>query len=291
MDEKELMSLGELYRELRVARGLKLRDVAHDSLSVSQLSKFENGKSMLTADKLLTAISGIHMSFSEFGYALNHYRASSYHKIGNQLATLQIAEDIAGLKDMLKHFEASDYFDTYNRLTRIDIVSAIYSLDSSYEIKEDDKQFLTHYLYGIEQWTEYELYLFGNTMSILSNDDLIFLGKAFAERDEFYLALPQHKKAAQLTFINIILTLIERKQLYYTKYFLNKLESMINYQDMFTVIFLTFLKDTLAYLKGESDDVMPMRDCIEMVEKLGNSTMAKLLETHLETFLELYKKD
>lgn len=28
MDEKELMSLGELYRELRVARGLKLRDVA-----------------------------------------------------------------------------------------------------------------------------------------------------------------------------------------------------------------------------------------------------------------------
>jgi hypothetical protein len=54
---------------------------------------------------------------------------------------------------------------------------------------------------------------------------------------------------------------------------------------------LTFLKDTLAYLKGESDDVMPMRDCIEMVEKLGNSTMAKLLETHLETFLDLYKKD
>lgn len=66
---------------------------------------------------------------------------------------------------------------------------------------------------------------------------------------------------------------------------------MINYQDIFTVIFLTFLKDTLAYLKGESDDVMPMRDCIEMVEKLGNSTMAKLLETHLETFLDLYKKD
>ena len=30
---------------------------------------------------------------------------------------------------------------------------------------------------------------------------------------------------------------------------------------------------------------------IEMVEKLGNPTMAKLLETHLETFLDLYKKD
>ena len=46
MDEKELMSLGELYRELRMARGLKLRDVAHDGLSVSQLSKFEKNGMM-----------------------------------------------------------------------------------------------------------------------------------------------------------------------------------------------------------------------------------------------------
>ena len=67
---------------------------------------------------------------------------------------------------------------------------------------------------------------------------------------------------------------------------MTKLESMINYQDMFTVVFLTFLKDTLAYLKGETDDVQPMRECIEMVKKLGNPTMAKLLEEHLEQFIK-----
>ena len=128
-----MMILGELYRELRMARGLKLKDVAGQKLSVSQLSKFENGQSMLTADKLLVAISAIHMSFSEFGHALNHYQESSYFKLGNQLANLQVAGDN----------EADENFDTYNRLTRIDIVSAIYALDPSYEIKEDDKQFLT----------------------------------------------------------------------------------------------------------------------------------------------------
>lgn len=285
-----MMSLGELYRELRMARGLKLKDVAGENLSISQLSKFENGQTMLTADKLLVAISAIHMSFSEFGHALNHYQESSYFKLGNQLANLQVAGDIDGLKEVLKNFEADENFDTYNRLTRIDIISAIYSLDSSYEISEDDKQFLTHYLYSIEQWTEYELYLFSNTMSILSDADLIFLGRAFAERNEFYLSLSQHKKVAQLTFINIILVLIEHQQLYYTNYFMNKLESMINYQDMFTVVFLTFLRNTLAYLKGDTDDIQPVRDCIEMVEKLGNPTMANLLEKHLEQFIQLYKK-
>ena len=52
------------------------------------------------------------------------------------------------------------------------------------------------------------------------------------------------------------------------------------------LVALTFLKDTLVYLKGETDDVQPMRECIEMVEKLGNHTMAKLLEEHLEQFIK-----
>ena len=69
LNEKELMNLGELYRELRVARG---------NVSLSQLSKFENGQTMLAADKLLVAISGIHMSFAEFGHALNHYKDSTH---------------------------------------------------------------------------------------------------------------------------------------------------------------------------------------------------------------------
>ncbi|EFQ56843.1 hypothetical protein HMPREF9176_1007 [Streptococcus downei F0415] len=38
------LELGEFYKELRIARGLKLKDVARDNLSVSQISKFENGQ-------------------------------------------------------------------------------------------------------------------------------------------------------------------------------------------------------------------------------------------------------
>lgn len=95
---------------------------------------------------------------------------------------------------MLNTLEDTETFDTYNRLNRIDVASAIHSLDPNYEIADEDKKFLTDYLYGIEEWTEYELYIFGNTMAILSDADLIFLGKAFAERDKFYLSLPQHKK-------------------------------------------------------------------------------------------------
>lgn len=66
----EKMELGEFYKELRLARKLKQSDVACDGLTASQLSKFELGQSMLSADKLILAIQGINVTFDEFGHKL-----------------------------------------------------------------------------------------------------------------------------------------------------------------------------------------------------------------------------
>ena len=66
----EKQELGEFYKELRLARKLKQSDVACAGLTASQLSKFELGQSMLSADKLILAIQGINMTFDEFGHKL-----------------------------------------------------------------------------------------------------------------------------------------------------------------------------------------------------------------------------
>ncbi|BAQ25095.1 transcriptional regulator [Streptococcus troglodytae] len=48
-------------------------------------------------------------------------------------------------------------------------------------------------LYDIEEWSTYEVYIFGNIMTALSSENLIFLGKAFVERDKLYRSIPSHK--------------------------------------------------------------------------------------------------
>lgn len=58
---------------------------------------------------------------------------------------------------------------TYRRLNAIVIKNALHSLDKSYPLTEEDSEFLTTYLYAIESWTWFELYLFCNTMPFLSN--------------------------------------------------------------------------------------------------------------------------
>ena len=79
MDSNELLKLGEFYKELRIARKVKQKDVAKNKLSVSQLSKFESGQTMLSADKMLEVIEGINLTFSEFGFALRDYKVVFFH--------------------------------------------------------------------------------------------------------------------------------------------------------------------------------------------------------------------
>lgn len=276
------LELGELYKELRMARGLKLKDVARDNLSVSQLSKFENGQTMLAADKLLLAIEGIHMTFPEFSYALIQYQESDLFKTGKRLVELQAKKDIEGLKQILNDYQDMESYKVYNRLNQLVIKAIIYSLDSSFVITNEEKEFLTSYLYAIEEWTEYELYLFGNTLFILSDDDLIFLGKAFVERDKLYRELPEHKKRSELVLINLILILIEHRNFYHASYFIENLENMLTYQDMLARILLNFLKKVMAYLTGKEISLSDIEDYISLIEQLDNPTLVMFLRTNLE---------
>lgn len=286
MNTNESVDLGELFRELRIARGLKLKDVASDKLSVSQLSKFENGQTMLSSDKLLVAISGIHMNFSEFGHALNNYQKPKFFKLGEKIAELHSKQDIDGLKKLLgTTYKEYENFDVYNRLNLLIIKVAIHSLDNAYSINVEEKEFLTNYLYEIEAWTEYELYVFCNTMPILSNSDLIFLGKAFEERSKLYSSLTSHKKSAETVFLNLILILIERKEIYYVRYFISKLEEILNYQDMFAITCLHVLKQVSDYLNGDVKNIEKIDNDIDMIEKIGNPITASFLRKNLQQFL------
>ena len=170
----ERMELGEFYKELRLARKLKQSDVACEGLTASQLSKFELGQSMLSADKLILAIQGINVTFDEFGHKLNNYQESSHMRIGRKVVDRFAHQDIAGLEQLLEEVEQEQMAQTYRRLNAIVIKNAIHSLNKNYPLEEEDSEFLTTYLYAIESWTWFELYLFCNTMPFLSNQDLIF---------------------------------------------------------------------------------------------------------------------
>lgn len=274
--------LGELFRELRLARGLKMKDVTSSQLSQAQLSKFENGQTMLSADKLISAISAIHMSLAEFEHAYYQYEPSAFFQQAKLISHYHSSKDIEGLERMLINFEKnSENNENYNRLNRLVIECAIHDLKVEYKIKKDDKEFIASYLYSIEEWTEYELYIFGNTLHVLSNSDLIFLGKGFCKRNSLYMKIPENKHRTHLIILNIIFELLERGKYDDSFYFMNHLDNILGYQDMFSITVLNCLKMILDYQENRNNDLQLVKKYISDVNNMGYEEVANFLRDNI----------
>ncbi len=283
----ERMELGEFYKELRLARKLKQSDVACAGLTASQLSKFELGQSMLSADKLILAIQGINMNFDEFGHKLNNYQESPHMRIGRRVVDCFAHQDIAGLEQLLEEVEQEQMAQTYRRLNAIVIKNAIHSLNKSYPLTDEDREFLTIYLYAIESWTWFELYLFCNTMPFLSNQDLIFLSTALIEKSKEFKELVHNRLYMKQGFLNILSELMERKLFSYIPIFEAELEIMLRPYDVFEKLLWQFLKKMSVFLQTKGSNQKEIEHFIQSLQILENPQLIALFELRLQQFKEL----
>ncbi|MDK8143002.1 Rgg/GadR/MutR family transcriptional regulator [Streptococcus parasanguinis] len=277
------VQLGELYKELRVARGLKQKDVARKGLSIAQLSKFENGQTMLSADKLLIAIESIHMTFEEFGHKLNNYELPKDIILGKKISSLFLKQDIKGLEYLLTEVLQSEETDQYQRIQSFIIENAIHSLDQNYEINIEDRKVLVDYLFSIESWTWFELYVFGNTMTLISDEDLLFFGRNLSERTKEYSFLTHNLNSLKLAYVNLIGELILRKIYEQVPLLINELENLLFPYDLLEIMLLKFLKLIDGYSKSKNSK-KEIKHFIESLRVIGNSELTDILEMKLDQF-------
>lgn len=285
------MELGEFYRELRIARGVKQNEVACEGLTASQLSKFELGQSMLSADKLFLAIEGINMTFAEFAYKLNSYQESQHIQLGHQIVDLFVRQDKDSLEDLLNKVQEKVSSQQYIRLNKIVIQNALHSLDSSYILKEEDKQFITAYLFAIDSWTWFESYLFFNTMPLLSDQDLLFLSTALLEKSQEFQQLMQNKLYLKKGLLNVISELLERGYYRYVPLFEIELEKILTVYDIFENILLKFLREICIFLKFNGSNKKEIETFIQSIEVLDNPQLIALLTLKLQQYKKLLEAE
>ncbi|MGT2764987.1 Rgg family transcriptional regulator [Streptococcus intermedius] len=285
------IELGEFYRELRIARGVKQNEVACEGLTASQLSKFELGQSMLSADKLFLAIEGINMTFAEFAYKLNNYQESQHIQLGHQIVDLFVRQDKDSLEDLLNKVQEKVSSQQYIRLNKIVIQNALHSLDSSYILKEEDKQFITAYLFAIDSWTWFELYLFFNTMPLLSDQDLLFLSTALLEKSQEFQQLMQNKLYLKKGLLNVISELLERGYYRYVPLFEIELEKILTVYDIFENILLKFLREICIFLKFNGSNKKEIETFIQSLEVLDNPQLIALLTLKLQQYEKLLEAE
>ena len=175
----EMLEIGVYYKRVRQERGYTLADVANSSdyLDKSQLSRFESGENMLSADRFLAAINGLNMTVTEF-FALRSVEPSHYGIFSKKIMSYVMVNDITGLKGLIKPKARMKMDKIFNILVK----SAILDISRENLVTNAEKKFLETYLLTIPYWTFFDVNIFGMCLEILDEEEVYDLGqRAFGE--------------------------------------------------------------------------------------------------------------
>ncbi|WP_125604670.1 helix-turn-helix domain-containing protein [Lapidilactobacillus bayanensis] len=163
-----MKNIGKTIRDLRESKGISQTQLSNGILSKAQMSKFENGLTTVSADKLIAMLEQLHITLAEFGHILNNQNQQYEREILADI-TKAIINENNGQANLVRERAEQHLLKQpglYNHLMLIMVNAMICSMNDQ-ELNKKDIAFLSDYLFRVEEWTRYELILFGNTMSVL----------------------------------------------------------------------------------------------------------------------------
>ena len=170
----------QLFKEIRLERGLTLTDVAGD-LSISTVSKFENGHSEISAEKLMMLLQKLGMDAIEFFEILDQSQATdtnpvilSQRRFAQVLRQLGLEQDVDGLKQFRSQF-TKQFKSTHKKLYKLRkiIVSCIImdTEDRHSLLSPEDSKFVSNYLFERDIWYTLEYVLYSDCVPFLQPAD------------------------------------------------------------------------------------------------------------------------
>lgn len=95
----------------------------------------------------------------------------------------------------------------------------------------------------------------------------------------------------KLFFLNLILLLISYRKIYQANYFIECLEKILTYQDMFAITSLKFLKKIISHIENDSSNFSDLEYFLKCVEEIGNPTLIAFLKMQLKSIFESPKDE
>lgn len=152
--------LGHFIKQLRQAKHLSLKEAAGDTCSPSLLSRFENGETNLTANKLFAVLDHIHVSLAEFAELLeDHAPHQQFIAKVLELRDQHETEKMDALyKEQLEQAQKGDRH--YHMVNAILTKTHLKAQDETVQLSQEEEQFLYDWLFTIEVWGQQEIELF-----------------------------------------------------------------------------------------------------------------------------------
>ena len=208
-----------------------------------------------------------------------------------KIIPLYYSNDIAGFQKIQEEQLGKAKCSTnplYFELNWILLQGLICQRDASYTMKQSDLNKVADYLFKTEEWTMYELILFGNLYSFYDVDYVTRLGREVMEREDFYKEIGRHRKLVLILALNCYQHCLEHRSFENASYFESCTEKIIGKNiNLYERNILHYLKGFDLYQKGQcKEGCSQMQETMNIFELLGLPEQVAYYQEHYDKFVK-----
>lgn len=245
---------GETIKKIRKSKNMTLKEAAGEALSVSQLSRFENGHSMITIDLFYEILTNLNTSTDEFNYIMSlddNKKLNDYSSRIEEYANSLRYDRLKDLIDEIKAVNPAPYsWDQF----LIYFIESVIALDKTHE-KEISPAVLD-YLMQVEVWGEMELRIYALFGFALDVETTHFLMRTALKRSKQYLKIPSNTKLLYIILSNNFSSFLAFDRIDYARETLELFETEYaqNTPHLAAHIDFIFNKGLLAFKENRPED-------------------------------------
>lgn len=245
------MDYGLALKKIRKSKGMTLKEACQGTVSLSQLSRFEKGKSSLRVDDFHEILKQLNTTPAEFHFLQEDPEEKKWYKMALEIDQLTNNEDmkqLENIKQTLK-IDAALYNWEYFLVIFIDNLMALRKNETP------QPELILEYLIQVEDWGEFELRIFIMFSFAFDVETTHHLMHTAIKKSQIYLSLPQDMNLLSNLLNNTFSTFLYYDELVYAEETLRLFEE--NYAEKTTLIRphleWMFNKGLLAFRKGDNE--------------------------------------
>lgn len=206
-----MFSIGSAIKQARISKGFTQKQLAEGILSVSQLSKFENGLHDITLTKCFLLLERLHLDLAEF-YEVYLTKDDSVLHIDFDFTNHLLHKKEIEIKYQLgKEIEKNENANKVYTEHRLIIMKQILRIKQELPLDNYEIEKIYSYLESISEWGLYEMSLLSNSLFIFNRHQIMRLIKISLKQMYRYIhrfQLPYYKEWLLITLQSLCLKLI-----------------------------------------------------------------------------------
>ncbi len=269
--------LGKVFHEFRRNRNISLKQVADDTVSVSQISRFERGESDITLTRFLRMLENMHVEMGEFLDTVRGYDEPETIRFMSQLTPLEYQRDTDGFlrlfREQKEKYEKCPSVYQYH-LNMILAQSFICKCDDTVPFPKEYLDEVTDYLFSVDEWKIYELILIGNLYLFMDIPLLHRMGQEIVEK---HAENGANTKLILIVLLNIWETCLHRGELAVAAWYRDSIRPLLADETrLYERNLYHFLSGLQHFKSGETElGAEEMRQAIQIYEWLDCRNLAR----------------